>query len=117
MINRAFSEINRYNYPYQIVLRVVKHQSFVIHIISLLGGLCLFSINLFLVLISKLVPLTPETAVGHVITGNLKIISDSRILSFIAKGHKYMFPVQIDFQKIFKSVSKKLQHLLMKYRF
>ena len=49
---------------------------------------------LFLNLISKLVPLTPETAMtlnyvypaaGHVITDNLKIISDSRIRSIIAR--------------------------------
>ena len=66
----------------------MKYQSFVIYIINLLGALHLISINLFLILISKLVPLTPETAetlkyvylaAGHVITGNLKIISDSRI--------------------------------------
>ena len=75
--------------------------------INILGALYLISINLFLILISKLVPLTPETArilnvyppAGHVITGNLKIISDSRIRSTIARGPKYRFPVQIDFQK------------------
>ena len=44
---------------------------------------------------SKYVYLTP----GHVIMGNLKIISDSRIRLIIAKGPKYRFPVQIDFQK------------------
>ena len=38
-------------------------------------------------------------AAGHVIMGNLKIISDSRIRSIIAKGPKYRFPVQIDIQK------------------
>ena len=38
-------------------------------------------------------------AAGHVITGNLRIISDSRIRSIIAKGPKYRFPVHIDFQK------------------
>ena len=40
-------------------------------------------------------------AAGHVIMGNLKIISDSRIRSIIAKGPKYRYPVQIvqiDFQ-------------------
>ena len=42
--------------------RIMKHQSFVINIISLLGALYLISINLFLILISKLVTLTPETA-------------------------------------------------------
>ena len=42
--------------------RIVKYQSFVINIINLLGALYLLSINLFLVLISNLVPLTPELA-------------------------------------------------------
>ena len=50
-------------------------------------------------------------AAGHVITGNLKIISDSRIRSIIAKGPKYRVPVQIDFQKC----HKKLQDLLMNF--
>ena len=43
--------------------------------------------------------------------GNLKIISDSRIRSIIAKGPKYRFPVQIDFQKC----RQKLQYLLMNF--
>ena len=38
-------------------------------------------------------------AAGDVNTGILKIISDSRLRSIIAKGPKYIFPVQIDFQK------------------
>ena len=38
------------------------YQSVVINIINLLGALYLLSINLFLILISKLVTLTPETA-------------------------------------------------------
>ena len=59
---RAFSEINRYNHPYQIISRAVKYQSFVKNIINLLGALYLISINLFLILISKLVPLTLELA-------------------------------------------------------
>ena len=54
--------INRYNHPYQIISRTVKYQSFVINIINLLGALYLISINLFLILISKLVPLTLELA-------------------------------------------------------
>ena len=37
------------------------------------------------------------SAAGHVITGNLKIIFDSRIRSIIAKGPKYRLPVQVDF--------------------
>ena len=34
---------------------------------------------------------------GHIITGNLKNISDSRIRSIISKGPKYRLPSQIDF--------------------
>ena len=45
-----------------VISRIVKYQSFVINIINLLGALYLISINLFLILISKLVPLTPELA-------------------------------------------------------
>ena len=48
-------------------------------------------------------------AAGHVITSNLRIISDSRIRSIIAKVPKYRFLCIL----IFKSVAKKLQHLLM----
>ena len=62
LIYRAFSQINRYNHPYQIISRTVKYQSFVINIINLLGALYLISINLFLILISKRVPLTLELA-------------------------------------------------------
>ena len=36
---------------------------------------------------------------GHIITGNLKIISDSRIRSIISKGPKYRLSSQIDFNK------------------
>ena len=67
---------------------------------------------------SKLVTLTPETArtlniyvypaEGHVITGNLRIISDSRIRSIIAKGPKYRFPVHIDFQKCREKIAASL---------
>ena len=53
---------NRYNHPYQFISRIMKYQSFVINIINLLEALYLISINLFLILISKLVTLTPETA-------------------------------------------------------
>ena len=58
----SFSDINRYNHPYQIISRIMKCQSFVINKINLLGALYLISIILFLILISKLVTLTPETA-------------------------------------------------------
>ena len=37
-------------------------------------------------------------AAGHVVTGNLKIISDSRIRSIICKGPKYRFLSRIDFK-------------------
>ena len=43
-------------------LKIMKYQSIVINIINLLGALYLISINLFLILISKLVTLTLETA-------------------------------------------------------
>ena len=53
---------DRYNHPYKFFSRIMKYQSFDINIINLLGALYLISINLFLILISKLVTLTPETA-------------------------------------------------------
>ena len=62
LVNRVFSEINLYNQPYQIISRIAKYQLFVLNIIKILGALYLVSINLFLVLISKLVPLTSEIA-------------------------------------------------------
>ena len=39
---------------------------------------------------------------------HLKIISDSRIRSIIAKGPKYRFPVQIDFQKCREKIAGSL---------
>ena len=36
---------------------------------------------------------------GHVITGNLKIIPDSRISNIVSKGPKYRFPSRIDFNR------------------
>ena len=41
---------------------------------------------------------------GHVIIGNLKIISDSRIHSVIFKGPKYGFRSRIDFKKYRKEI-------------
>ena len=38
-------------------------------------------------------------AAGHIMTGNLKIISDSRIRYIVCKGPKYRFPSRIDFKK------------------
>ena len=64
--------------------------------------------KLFLILKSKLVPRDSRgckdskyvyPAAGHAITGNLKIISESRIRSIIAKAPKYRFPAKTDFQK------------------
>ena len=93
----------------------MKYQSFVINIMNLLGALYLISINLFLILISKLVPLNPENARTlnmfirlRVMSGNLRIISDSRIRWIIAKGPKYRFPVQIDFQKCREKIAASL---------
>ena len=56
------SEITRNNQPYQLTSRMVMYQPFVINIINRLGALCLVSIKLFLILISKPEPLTPEPA-------------------------------------------------------
>ena len=38
-------------------------------------------------------------------TGNLKIISDSRIRSVISKGPKYRFPTHIDFKKCREAIA------------
>ena len=35
----------------------------------------------------------------YVVTGNLKIISDSRIRKIVSKGPKYRFPSYINFDK------------------
>ena len=43
-----------------------------------------------------------------VITGDLRIISDSRICSIISKGPKYRFPAHIDFTKCREAVVKEL---------
>ena len=115
MIYLVYSEINRYDQPYLIISRIVKYQSFVINIINLLGALYLISIKLFLILISKLVALTPETVRTidmfirmRVITGNLKIISDSWIRSIISKGRKYRFPAKIDFLRCREKITASL---------
>ena len=36
---------------------------------------------------------------GHIVTGNLKIISDSSIRKIVSKGPKYRFPSYINFDK------------------
>ena len=45
---------------------------------------------------------------GYIITGSLKIISDSRIRLIISKGTKYRFPVHIDFTKCREAIAKAL---------
>ena len=45
---------------------------------------------------------------GHIVTGNLKIITDSRIRSVISKGPKYRFPVHIDFNKCRETIASAL---------
>ena len=45
---------------------------------------------------------------GHIIAGNLKIISDSRIRSIISKGPKYRLPAHIDFTKCRGAIAKAL---------
>ena len=42
------------------------------------------------------------------ITGNMKIISDSRLRSIIAKGPKYRFLVHIGFQKCCEKIAVSL---------
>ena len=38
-------------------------------------------------------------AAGHIMTGHLKIISDSRIRYIVSKGPKYKYPSRIDLKK------------------
>ena len=45
---------------------------------------------------------------GHIITGNLKIIPESRIRNIISKGPKYRFPSNIDFNKCREEISAAL---------
>ena len=49
-----------------------------------------------------------KVSAGHIITGNLMIISDSRIRSIISKGPKYRFPAHIDFTKFREAIAKAL---------
>ena len=41
-------------------------------------------------------------------TGNLKIISDSRIRCIVSKGPKYRFPSRIDFKKCREEIPSEL---------
>ena len=47
-------------------------------------------------------------AAGHIMTGNLKIISDSRIRYIVSKGPKYRFPSRIDFRKCREEIASAL---------
>ena len=45
---------------------------------------------------------------GHVITRNLKIISDNRIHAIVSKGPKNRFPTQMEFQKCREEIADAL---------
>ena len=49
-------------------------------------------------------------AAGHTMTGNLKIISDSRIRYIVSKGQntKYRFPSRINFKKCREEIASAL---------
>ena len=47
-------------------------------------------------------------AAGHIMTGNLKIISDSRIRYIVSKGPKYRFPSRINFKKCREEIASAL---------
>ena len=42
---------------------------------------------------------------GQIVTGNLKIITDSQIRSVISKGPNYRFPAHIDFNKCRETIA------------
>ena len=46
---------------------------------------------------------------GHIVTGDLKIITDSRIRSIICKEPEYRFPVPIDFKSCREEIAGALQ--------
>ena len=47
-------------------------------------------------------------AAGHIMTGNLNIISDSRIRYIVSKGPKYRFPSRINFKKCREEIASAL---------
>ena len=47
-------------------------------------------------------------AAGHIMTGSLKIISDSRIRYIVSKGPKYRFPSRIYFKKCREEIASAL---------
>ena len=46
---------------------------------------------------------------GHIVTGHLKTITDSRIRSIICKGPKYRFPLPKDFKSCREEIAGALQ--------
>ena len=52
---------------------------------------------------------------GHIITGNLKIISDSKIRSIISKVPKYRLPFQIDFNKCREEIAVALNEFCKRW--
>ena len=52
------------------------------------------AIRVFLVVSRFIYP-----SAGHVVTGNLKIIPESRIRNIVSKGPKFRFPSHIDFKR------------------
>ena len=54
--------------------------------------------------------LYPST--GHVITGNLNVITDARVRNIISKGPKYRFPSNIDFPKCRREIAASLNDFI-----
>ena len=48
-------------------------------------------------------------AAGHIMIGNMKIISDSRIRYIVSKGPKYRFPSRIEFKKCREEIASALK--------
>ena len=96
------------NRLFLINLEIKNRLLFVINIVNLLEVQYSISINWLLILISiqrlQIHEIVKNSKfcyapADHIITGNLKIISDSRIRSIISKGPKHRLPSQIDFNK------------------
>ena len=100
----AYLEIIKLNHLCLIILKIMKRPLLVINIINILEVQYSISINWLLILIliqslqiHEIVKI--QNSVMNLITGNLKIISDSRNRSIISKGPKYRLHSQIDFNK------------------
>ena len=52
---------------------------------------------------------------GHIVTGDLKIITYSRIQSIICKGPKYRFPVPIDFKSCHEDIAGAFQEFCYRW--